>query len=296
MKILIIGGCGYIGSYLYLLLSNNGFSLDTVDLEWFGNVINKDNYVVDFKYLTDDFLKSYDIIILLAGHSSVEMCKNMLSSFNNNVVNFIHLLGKIGKQKFIYASSSSIYGQTGTCQADESQREFKPNTYYDLTKQEIDYYAQLCDVEYYGLRLGTVNGFSHNLRTDIMINKMYETAIKEKRICVYNKYSYRPILSLRDLGRAILAIISGGGDHRGIYNLASGNFSIDEIASKIAKIMGVSITDRGNTQCYDFSISTEKFKNTYKFDFTDDIESIVNDLHQNYRFSVSSIREMRKYE
>ena len=85
-RILILGGCGYIGSALFPFLRKK-FEVDTVDLEWFGNLINAQNVKEDFKNLKEEVLDDFDTIILLAGHSSVQMCdKNMMSAFKNNVI------------------------------------------------------------------------------------------------------------------------------------------------------------------------------------------------------------------
>ena len=42
-SVLLIGGCGYIGSRLYRHLKGKGFAVDTLDLEWRGNFVNPDN-------------------------------------------------------------------------------------------------------------------------------------------------------------------------------------------------------------------------------------------------------------
>lgn len=300
MNILMLGGCGYIGSRLYLHLHAAGHEIRTVDLEWFGNQVCAMNLPVDFKTLTVDhrYLADADVVILLAGHSSVPMCKDdMMSSFKNNVVNFVELLNKLGTQKFIYASSSSIYGNTQDIAAPETWERYDPKTFYDLNKQEIDYYARLSPVEFYGLRFGTVNGWSPNLRVDIMLNKMYQDAITKGVIEVFNKHIFRPILGIEDLCRAVEAIINGG-DHRGIYNLASFNASVGDISEAISRALDgqVQIVDRGISQTYNFSINTTKFRSTYDFEFRASVDSIVESLKRNWDVGTRTIREGRKYE
>jgi nucleoside-diphosphate-sugar epimerase len=298
MKILIIGGCGYIGSALYHHLTEKlTIKVDTVDLEWFGNHLNHNNFCIDFRHLERAYLQRYDVIVVLAGHSSVPMCKDDRgSSFRNNVVNFVELLDKLDCQKLIYASSSSIYGNTHDIAAPENWERYDPKTFYDLQKQEIDYYAQLSDVESYGLRFGTVNGWSPNLRVDIMLNKMYQCALEDNEIFVFNKHIYRPILGIQDLVRAIEAIIRGG-DHRGIYNLASFNASVEEIANSINRVLGggVTITDKGIAPTYNFSISTKKFQETYDFEFRASVDTIVQSLKEGWDQAHKAVRERKEY-
>jgi nucleoside-diphosphate-sugar epimerase len=291
-NILIIGGCGYIGSRLFLYLQDIGIKVDTIDLEWYGKNVSLNNKKVDYGNI--EIEHKYKAVILLAGHSSVAMCKNdRYSSFLNNVCNFIKLLDQLDSAtKFIYASSSCVYGNTGNVAVQETWEQYSPKTYYDLQKQEIDHYAKLSNLEYYGLRFGTVNGWSPNIRTDIMINGMYNSVLKENKIYVSNKHIYRPILGIMDLCRAIESIIKGP-DHRGIYNLASFNASVEEIANAIKQSIGdIEIVDNGITEAYNFSINTEKFKKTYNFEFKESVHSIVMSFKKWHKPS-NNIRERR---
>ncbi len=307
MKILIIGGCGYIGSRLYLYLKEQKFEVDTVDLEWFGNYVNTNNHKIDMRGVLTlrpppvPCLSNYQTVVLLAGHSSVQMCRDdRRSSFNNNLVNFVTLLERIeacdNPPRLIYASSSSIYGNTKDIAAPEGWERYDPKTYYDLQKQELDYYARLSDVEYYGLRFGTVNGWSPNLRTDIMLNKMYQCATEDNQISIFNKHIYRPILGMGDLVRAVETIIRGD-DHRGIYNLASFNASVEEISNSINRALGgnVEIVDKGISETYNFSINTNKFKGTYEFEFRESVESIVKSLREGWNDAHKGVREGKSY-
>jgi len=293
-KILIIGGCGYIGSRLYEYFKNKKKyeRVDTVDLEWFGNYVNPQNIKKDYRYLSARFLKKYDTLILLAGHSSIPMSeKKMLKTFKNNVVNFLQLLNKIDSQKFIYASSSSVYGNTKENEVTEEHDRYSPTNYYDLTKKEIDYYAHLSKANYYGLRMGTVCGYSPNLRVDVMINKMFESAISTGEILIFNKDFYRPILGIEDFCRAVEEIIKKDAPS-GLYNLASFNITIEKIAKKVKKkLKKVKVNNIGsNPSYYNFSISTRKFEKTFNFQFNDSVESILDSLIKKSHKSNKSIR------
>lgn len=290
-KILVIGGCGYIGTRLVKYLRDNKHDVDTIDLEWFGNRGNN-NTVLDYGKLTRKDIMKYKTIVLLAGHSSVAMCKNnMLSCTKNNVLNFINLLTIMHvSQRLIYASSSSVYGDTKDMAVTEEHNNYSPNNYYDLTKYEIDSYAKLSGVEYYGLRFGTVNGYSPNLRNDIMINAMVSSAKDNGVINVYNPDIWRPILGILDLCRAVETIINSKHDNRGIYNLASFNMQVKDIGESISTIMEVPLkihTDATNlvltntklqSQSYNFSIVTKKFEDTFNFEFTETVNTIVDSL------------------
>ena len=244
MKVLIIGGCGYTGSAIGKYLEDK-HQITNVDLEWFGNYSKATNINIDFNNLTIKFLNKFDVVILTAGHSSVKMCDNDLqSSFNNNVRNFVNLTEKLNEQKFIYASSASVYGNTSATEIAEDNVNFSPINYYDMTKLHIDHIMKLSTIDYYGLRFGTVNGPAPNIRTDVMINAMVNTAMQKGEIHVFNKDTRRSILGINDLCRAIDTIIDNEKTNRGVYNTASFTNTAGEIAESVGRIAGVPVIDK----------------------------------------------------
>ena len=293
MKILLIGGTGYVGSALEQHLSKK-HDITSVDLEWFNNYPHAQNINIDYNDLTPAFLEQFNVIVLTAGHSSVKMCDHDLtSSFNNNVRNFVNLTNKLKDQKFIYASSASVYGNTSASEIAEDNVNFSPINYYDMTKLHIDHIIQLSNLDYYGLRFGTVNGPAPTIRTDVMINAMVNTAMQKGEIHVFNKDTRRSILGINDLCRAVETIIEDNKKaNRGIYNLGSFTNTAGEIAEAVGRIANVSVIDKDppavifneklQNKTYDFGISTLRFENTFKFKFTDTLDSITQEMVDNY--------------
>jgi len=288
-KVLIIGGNGYVGSRLCNDYKDiyNVTSVDYTSPN--NNLIH--NYQCDFNELDEDFYSMYNVIILLAGHSSVKMCEGKIEyAFNNNVRNFVNLINKLKPHhKFIYASSSSVYGNVGKKIVNEKHHNFVPHNHYDVTKHMIDLYADKIPCEYYGLRFGTVNGSSPTVRKDVMINSMTYNALNDGEIKLYIKDIIRPILGIKDLSRAIQTIIDSNIDSRGIYNLASFNETAENIAYGVSKITNIPVkeyeTDPTNitnaklqTKSYNFSIDSSKFIKTFNFEFKETIESITDSL------------------
>lgn len=291
-KILLIGGCGYIGSRLFQYLKDDFFKVNTQDLEWFGNVVNKRNEKNNYRKLTEEKLRSYDVVILLAGFSSVKMCEGrMKASFKNDIENFIYLLNNLTTQRFIYASSSSIYGNTKKMYVSEDYDKYNPSNFYDLNKKIIDYYAQLSKLDYYGLRLGTVCGYSPHLRIDLMINKMFHTAVNTGEITIYNPRMKRPILGIEDFCRAVKVIIHGK-SNPGIYNLASFNGTIGDVSRTVSREIGnVHVVEKDQQSLYNFSVSTKKFETVYKFRFKENTKSIIRSLKEGYKSAYKTVRE-----
>jgi nucleoside-diphosphate-sugar epimerase len=278
-KILLIGGCGYIGSALYEKL-NKKYQLDTVDLEWFGNFTNTKNIKEDFVNLTEEFLDRYDVIVFTAANSSVPLCKDVFDTFDNNVAKFVSLVKKLNKQKFIYASSSCVYVTSDNTEKVETD-ELNPLDGLTLSKTTIDHFMNLTNIEYYGLRFGSVNGWAPNMRLDLMLNAMTISAKENSEVNVFNGHAHRPILSINDLCRAVETIIECKEDNRGIYNVASFNNNIMDIGKNIADYIGVKINDNGKNFTYDFKISSEKFIKQFDFKFTDTIQTIVESILSN---------------
>jgi nucleoside-diphosphate-sugar epimerase len=292
-NILVIGGKGYIGSKISKDLSNE-HNVHIMDLCWFDEP-ESNTIVSDFGMMDKSFYSQFDSVILLAGHSSVKMCEgNINYPYDNNVRNFINLFSNLSSnQQVIYASSSSVYGNAGENKVDENYHDFIPHNHYDITKHVIDLYAPKFDVQYYGLRFGTVNGFSNNMRKDVMINSMVYNALTDGEIKLYIKDIMRPILGINDLSRAIQEIVNCSEDKRGIYNLASFNKTAEEIAYGVSSVVNVPVKEyisdpfsiknsKLETKSYNFSIDSTKFCESFNFKFTDTIETITDGILQNF--------------
>jgi nucleoside-diphosphate-sugar epimerase len=272
IKILIIGGNGYVGSQIKILLSHH-----------FENVDTYGKREQDFNLLSKEFLSQYTHIILLAGHAGVLVCDGPLRGvWNNNVRNFKNLVDKLDNQKLIYASTVSVYGDNLESETDftENMLSYSFVNNYDLVKITLDMLAtgmieQGKDI--IGLRFGTINGKSPVFRTDVMINSMTYSALTNGFINVTNVDVKRPILALKDLGRALQKIISGN-FISGIYNLASFNSTVGKIANTVGDILNIPVVDKGFTETYNFTVDCSKFKKTYDFSFTETIESITNEV------------------
>jgi len=283
MKILIIGGCGYIGSALHkFLIHTYDCDVDTVDLEWFGNYNNPNNYKIDYDLLSQSYLNRFDVVILVAANSSVQMCSDINSAIDNNLIKFINLVRKLKNQKFIYASSSCVYTSNDVYEKTEEDI-LNPIDGLTYTKTSIDNYMKFTDIEYYGLRFGSVNGWSPNTRLDLMINAMTFSAMSKNIVYIFNGNAHRPILSITDLCGAVSEIIYSNKDNRGIYNIASFNDNIYNIGKSVSEQLHSELEDLGNTFTYDFKISSKKFIDTYNFKFSSTVNSIVLSLvHNNF--------------
>ena len=291
-KILILGGNGYIGSRLRQVLREHHF-VKSNDICWYAYDETSDRR--DYHKLSREELAEFEVIVVLAGHSSVPSCiGDLYSPWLNNVTNFTDLLAKTTDQLIIYASSASVYGNSKPGERHkETNTHFTPVNNYDVTKYALDQQATIANLQgkrVIGLRFGTVNGWAPNLRVDVMINAMYHSVQDGRGIQVSNSHISRAILCIEDLCGAILYCIDR--PIPGIYNLASFNSTVGEIAKAVSEKLGIDITDRGNTaNAYDFVLDTTLFEQTYDFTFQATPATIVDSLIESYEQSTPQWRD-----
>ena len=291
-KVLILGGNGYIGSRLRQVLRENHF-VKSNDICWFAHDETSDRR--DYQKLSRKELTEFDVVIVLAGHPSVPSCLGELySPWLNNVTNFTNLLDKLDDQLVIYASSASVYGNSKPGERHkETNKVFVPVNNYDVTKYALDQQAIIANLtgkRVIGLRFGTVNGWAPNLRVDVMINSMYHSVQNGTGIQVMNKHISRAMLGIEDLCRAVSRCIEE--PVSGIYNLASFNSTVGEIAQAVSDKLRVDIIDKGTTaNAYDFALDTSLFQQTYDFTFKETPATIVDSLIESYEQSTPQWRD-----
>jgi nucleoside-diphosphate-sugar epimerase len=275
-KVLVLGGAGYIGTRLCPYLKNLGHDVASVDIGWYGIQDHK-TVVKDYRNLSADIIREADAIILLAGHSSVKMCDGpMAGVWSNNVSNFVDLVGKMRRdQQLIYASSGSVYGNG-------YNEVFQPVNNYDITKYVLDLEAQKFISDGYkivGLRFGTVNGYSDNLRAELMINAMTLNAKTTGIVSINNKFIKRPLLALSDLCGAMNAIIEQPIARTGIYDLCSFTDRVIDIAFEVCSATRAELKETPDRAgVYDFDMKNEKFSREFDFQFKATRQSIIQEL------------------
>ena len=295
MRLLIAGGAGYLGSVLIPKLLERGYRVDVVDLFWFGNhlprqagVLNKDIF-----QLTVEDLEPYDQVLFLAGLSNDPMAEYSPSKnfiFNAAAPAYLGYIAKIAKvRRYIYASSCSLYGYTENDLYDETRP--VGSTYpYGISKlQGEQAVMQLAEESFsvVALRKGTISGYSPRMRLDLIINTMFKTAMKERTITVNNPSIWRPILSIEDAATAYIRAVEADQKISGVFNLASGNYTVGEVADLVKTAIEERLNVRLNLcikhlqDFRNYKVSVEKAANVLSFHPTGSVRSIVNNLIDN---------------
>lgn len=281
MKTLVIGGAGYVGSAVVQDLTSRGLKVDVCDLLLRGKPPKQDApiYQKDYLDLSKEEIKDYDSIILLAGHSSVQMAKeDPQGALRNNLLGLQHIFDIISDQLLIFASSGSVYDGSASHKASETDVLSPPRNVYDLTKSVGDQLAAMSDKRWVGLRFGTVNGPASMMRPELIINRMVLDALRLKRITLANPHAHRAILSIDDLTQAVFMILSHPSPQPGVLNLSSFNATIGSIGETISNLFKVEIVEAPPSKTYDFSMSTARISSLFNFIPEDDLQSIAYKL------------------
>lgn len=295
-KIKIIGGAGYIGSILIPKLLNRGYEINVVDLLWFGNQLPSNVSVskVDAMSLKENDLEGYDAVIFIGGLSNDPMAE--YSPSRNFIENasapayIAYIAKKAGVKRFIHGGSCSVYGYTVDELYDENC--ITSCAYpYGISKLLGEYGSlQVADDEFsvIGFRQGTVSGYSPRMRLDLVINTMFKSAMLNKKIIVNNASIWRPVLSVKDAAQAYIRAIEAPLGISGVFNIASGNYTIGELADIVSegvvKFAGFEpAIEIKNVQDFrNYKVSTKKASNMLGFHARFDAEGIVSDLIENF--------------
>ena len=303
MRILITGGAGYIGSVVTPALIERGHQVDVVDQLWFGNHLPQAVRVQvdDIANLGEEDLQGYDQVMFLAGLSNDPMAEfDPARNFMENAATpacLAYLSRRAGVRRFIYAGSCSVYGYTNNDLFDETSPTISDSP-YSISKLQGEFASLQLTREGFSviaLRQGTVSGFSPRMRLDLIVNTMFKAALSDGRIIVNNPAIWRPILAIQDAVLAYVCAVEAPLDQSGVFNVASENFTIGEVAEQIRDSMREYLglepeIEVHNLRDYrNYRVSARRAKDELGFNPTRSIDDIVKEL-------VDNLDEFRDFE
>ena len=263
-KILLIGGCGYIGCFLYQRLERAGFIVTVVDQLKRGNPLGLNVIQDDYSSLSTDFLSKFDAVLWFGGHSSVS--QSMIDpdgAVSNNCMNLFSFDKRLSLDtKLIYASSGSLYSTKSTSfepASEVSLASIPSQNAYDISKFAFDYLAKNFLGNFYALRMGTLSGYSPNLRAELVFNAMNISAVKTGRVHLKNSDSFRTILFLDDLWTLVRKLLITE-QKPGFYNVGSASFKMGELAHIVATTWNAQVLFEGDSDTYSFILDTTRMK------------------------------------
>lgn len=295
MRILIAGGAGYVGSQLIPSLLDRGYSIDVVDLFWFNNhlpttvgILQKDIFGLQASDLT-----AYDQVIFLAGLSNDPMAefspaKNFV--FNASAPAYLAYIAKRAKVKrYVYASSCSVYGYTENQLFNEDCPVSSSYPYGISKLQGERAVMQMVDSKFsvISLRKGTVSGYSPRMRFDLLVNTMFKCAMRDGVIRVNDPAIWRPFLGIEDATMAYTRAIEANESISGIFNIASGNHTIGEVADLVKMTIGeefgkkIALDIKHIRDLRNYKVSIERAETVLSFHPHQSVKAIVRHLINN---------------
>src|ERR1700722_1474738 len=292
MKILIAGGAGYVGSVLVPKLLDRGYEVDVLDLFWFRNHLPSETGIIrkDIFDIAVPDLEQYQQVVFLAGLSNDPMAEFSPSEnfiFNAAAPAYLAYVAKKAKVKrYIYASSCSVYGYTVNELFDETRpvSSFYP---YGISKLQGEQAAMnLVDDEFsvISLRKGTISGYSPRMRFDLIVNTMFKNGVRNREITVNNPSIWRPILTIEDATNAYIRSIEASEKLSGIFNVASGNYTVGEVGDLVKMAieeelgMRVHLTINHKKDFRNYKVSIQKAENVLSFHPNHNVKAIVKNL------------------
>jgi nucleoside-diphosphate-sugar epimerase len=257
MKVFVTGHKGYIGTHLIELLKEEGFFVAGCDLDIFTESLWENNarpdieYIKDFRSLTSNELKGYDVIIHLAAISNDPMGdldKEITYEINlHGSVRLAQLAKEVGIPKFLFSGSCSIYGQGEKLELDESSA-LNPLSAYAYSKIEAEKeIKKLADNNFSPcfLRNATAYGYSDNFRVDLVVNNLLGCAFTKGQIRIMSDGSpWRPLIHCRDIAHAFVEFSKAPVEkiHAMSINVGANNenYQVRDVADNVKEILSSS--------------------------------------------------------
>src|SRR3989344_5507875 len=237
MKVLVVGGAGYIGGSVTDILQERGIPFTVYD-----NLLYEHHYLKPVDFVFGDvrdtkklkkLLPKYSHIIWLAavvGDAACQVRPSLTAEVNRDAVEW---LSKNFRGRIVFTSTCSVYGENIN-EAKETTKP-KPLSLYARTKLEAEQFLKKKDTVV--LRLGTVFGVSDyfsRLRMDLAVNYMTASAATKGKLSVYGGNQWRPFIHVYNVAEAIVNALTL--PKPGIYNLAALNYQIKKLGKEIASI------------------------------------------------------------
>ncbi len=278
-KILITGGAGYIGSMLCTKLLEEGHIVTVVDLfKYDKGSLNHLYFNKNFKLICDDIrkvnlmkklIKQHDFIIPLAALVGAPLCekfkKEALSTNLGSIKTLCNFATK--KNKVIYLTTNSGYGIGEKNKYCDENSPLKPISLYGRTKCDGEDLVRSKIKNHVCFRLATVFGHSYRMRSDLLVNNFVYTAIKKKKLTLFEPHFRRNFIHVRDVVNAIIFTMKNFNRLKdNVYNLglSSANISKIMLARKIQKqykkLRIKIVTNRKDPDKRDYFVSNKKIE------------------------------------
>jgi len=303
-KILVIGGGGYVGTALVDQLIEKNYIVTVYDLFIFGNhlIQHKNLNVIygDIRNLEKlkKIIKNFDSIIHLACISndpSFDLDPILGRSINFDPFEELVKISKdSGVSRFIYASSSSVYGikSEKNVSEDSSLEPLTDYSKYKVMCEEILLKFNDKNFNCTIIRPATVCGYSRRQRLDLVVNILTNNAFNQKKIKIFGGEQLRPNINIFDICNSYVYILNQpkkkiNGE---IFNVGYENFSVSKLSDLVKNSMpfNIEVEKVMTNDNRSYHISSDKIKQKIGFENTKTIKDAIDDLVQAFKKNLFS--------
>ena len=289
-KILVTGGCGYVGSVLVNKLLKKEARVVVFDTQWFGNYLEKNNKLEiikdDIRNIDKYNLTEYDKIVHLANIANdpgVEL--NPSLSWEVNVLASHQIMDKIDNSsidQIVYASSGSVYGVKEEENVTE-ELSLVPISIYNKTKMVSEKVLLSFKDKFkiHCIRPATVCGLSPRMRLDVSVNMLTFQALKNKVMTIHGGQQVRPNIHISDLTNAIIHFLENKNIENGVYNAGFENLSILDIANRVKEKVKSEIKILPVNDIRSYRLNSDKLINT-GFKKTSSVNDAIDEIVKNF--------------
>jgi nucleoside-diphosphate-sugar epimerase len=315
--VFVTGGAGYVGAALVPALLEAGYGVKVFDLYLYGDDVLgavKGNPRLEQikgdirdRKLLERVIPGCDAVIHLACISndpSFELDPGLGKSINYDAfIDLVKVSKASGVKRFIYASSSSVYG----IKPDQNVTEdlpLEPLTDYSKYKamcEEVLMKERAPGFTVLTVRPSTVCGYSSRLRLDVVVNILTNNAINSRKIKVFGGEQMRPNLHIDDMVRLYVEALGWPAEKIDgkIYNVGYHNFKVREIAEMVRNVVGpdIEIITTPTDDNRSYHVSSARIQRDLGFSAQRSLEDAVRDLQNAFKANLipNSMTDDRYY-
>ena len=296
-RIFVTGGAGYVGAVVVPLLLGKGYEVSVFDLMIYGeDVLEEHPNLTKIKGDIRDkealkkHIHGHDAVIHLACISndpSFELNPDLGKSINLDAFRpLVELSKESGVKRFIYASSSSVYGVKAEKDVHEDML-LEPLTDYSKFKAECEkILLEYQDLNFttVTIRPATVCGYSPRQRLDVVVNILTNLAFHRREITVFGGHQLRPNIHIKDMADAYLLLLRAPKEkvQGKVFNAGYENQTVLELAKTAKDVIGedvdVVLSETDDNRSY--HISSDKFQKELGFSAKHSIKEAIEELKE----------------
>jgi len=304
-NVLITGGAGYVGHVLTPRLLAEGYGVTVYDTLYFGCRLPNDPRLrviqgdIRDREKLGSAMAGQDAVLHLAcisNDASFELDEKLSGSINYDCFESIVLAAKAaGVKRFVYCSSSSVYGVSDSPDVTEDHP-LVPLTLYNKFKglcEPLLKKHQSEDFTSVIIRPATVCGYSPRTRLDLSVNILTNLAVNKRVITVFGGNQMRPNLHIEDMVDAYVLMLSAPHErvHGETFNIGFQNHSIAEIAGMVKRVVEAEVPEIGDIKIIttptndmrSYHVNSDKVRRVLGFSPKRSVEDAIRDLTRAFR-------------